>query len=64
MMDAIQILQQYCPYCGEPIDLFIDGSVPQQSYVEDCQVCCRPMVIALEISDDDQPVATLKRDDE
>ena len=34
-----------CPYCGESIGLLIDLSVPQQNYVEDCQVCCRPIVV-------------------
>ena len=34
-----------CPYCGENIELLIDQSVPQQNYVEDCHVCCRPIVI-------------------
>ncbi len=37
----------YCPYCGEPIDLFIDASAGEQSYVEDCQVCCRPINVAV-----------------
>jgi len=32
-----------CPYCGENIDLLIDQSVPQQTYIEDCRVCCRPI---------------------
>lgn len=32
-----------CPYCGETIEVLVDPSVEQQSYVEDCQVCCRPM---------------------
>ena len=36
-----QIVQ--CPYCGENIDLLVDQSVPQQTYIEDCQVCCRPV---------------------
>ena len=32
-----------CPYCGEAVDLDIDeGGGNQQSYVEDCPVCCRP----------------------
>jgi len=34
-----------CPYCGESIDLLIDVSVESQQYVEDCQVCCRPIVV-------------------
>ena len=34
-----------CPYCGETIDIALDLSVDDQQYVEDCSVCCRPMVI-------------------
>jgi len=33
-----------CPYCGEPISLWIDESGGRsQGYVEDCAVCCRPI---------------------
>ncbi len=32
-----------CPYCGENIDILVDTSVDEQSYIEDCQVCCRPI---------------------
>jgi hypothetical protein len=35
-----------CPYCGEPITLFIDLSVESQRYIEDCSVCCQPMTVA------------------
>ncbi len=38
-----------CPYCGETIDLLIDQSVPQQNYIEDCQVCCRPINLDVEV---------------
>jgi len=34
-----------CPYCGEAISVLVDDSLPEQSYVEDCQVCCRPIVL-------------------
>lgn len=44
-MDMQQVISQYCPYCGEPIELLIDCSVTQQKYIEDCQVCCRPIEI-------------------
>ena len=33
------------PYGGEAMEILLDASVPEQEYVEDCQVCCRPMVI-------------------
>jgi hypothetical protein len=34
-----------CPYCGETISVLVDDSLPEQTYVEDCQVCCRPIVL-------------------
>jgi hypothetical protein len=37
------VAQVHCPYCGEPSEVLLDpGGGPDQAYVEDCQVCCRP----------------------
>lgn len=38
-----------CPYCGEVIDILIDCSVAQQNYIEDCQVCCRPITFDITV---------------
>lgn len=38
-----------CPYCWQSIDVFIDASISHQTYIEDCSVCCRPLVIHVEI---------------
>lgn len=47
-----------CPYCGESIDILIDESAGDQHYVEDCQVCCRPIEISAVIDlDGDVSVA-------
>ena len=35
-----------CPHCWEPITLTLDLSVPGQSYVEDCPVCCKPLMVS------------------
>jgi hypothetical protein len=35
-----------CPYCGEAITLLLDLSVEEQSYIEDCSVCCQPMNVS------------------
>jgi len=35
-----------CPHCWETINLTLDLSVPGQSYIEDCPVCCRPMWVS------------------
>lgn len=37
-----------CPYCGETINILLDLSVDEQRYIEDCQVCCRPVEIVCE----------------
>lgn len=43
----------YCAYCGEPCTTFIDPSTgTQQSYVEDCQVCCQPNILYVRIDED------------
>ena len=34
-----------CPYCWQNISMVLDLSIPDQSYVEDCEVCCRPIRI-------------------
>jgi len=41
-----------CPYCGESITILVDDSLSEQSYVEDCQVCCRPIVLDVAVDAD------------
>lgn len=45
MMPMLVEKQIGCPYCNETIDILIEPEDIQQSYIEDCQVCCRPIVI-------------------
>jgi hypothetical protein len=40
-----------CPYCGETITLFLDLSVDEQTYIEDCSVCCQPMTVSYSVAD-------------
>jgi hypothetical protein len=49
-MNCLQEVDISCPYCGEVISILVDGSVEAQQYIEDCQVCCRPIVIVLSVS--------------
>ncbi len=39
-----------CPHCWESIELTVDTSVAEQSYIEDCPVCCRPMLVSVRAS--------------
>lgn len=50
----------FCPYCGEPITLLIDCSEAEQRYVEDCEVCCRPIEIEVAIQQDGSLQVILK----
>lgn len=38
-----------CPYCGEPVNLLVDLSAEEQDYIEDCEVCCRPIQIRVRL---------------
>lgn len=40
-----------CPYCWETVDIFVDESAGDQEYVEDCQVCCHPILLRISIED-------------
>lgn len=42
-----------CPYCWENISMLIDTSVSHQSYIEDCEVCCRPIQVNVQSIDND-----------
>lgn len=40
-----------CPYCGESIEVLLDPSVAEQRYIEDCQVCCRPITLHVTVDE-------------
>jgi len=50
-MQAIESSVISCPYCGESFDITVDISAGQQSYIEDCYVCCRPITININTND-------------
>lgn len=59
-----------CPYCGEFISVLLDPSLAEQlgvgdsSYVEDCQVCCRPMVLDPRVEPDGSISVTARAENE
>lgn len=53
-----------CPYCGERIELLLDESVPDQCYLEDCAVCCRPIALSVVFDPDGVPRVVAAREDE
>jgi Cysteine-rich CPXCG len=46
---SVQFHLVQCPYCGESFETQLDTSSGSARYVEDCQVCCRPIEFNLEV---------------
>jgi hypothetical protein len=46
-----------CPYCWEQISVLVDPSVPQQSYIEDCEVCCRPIQFDIHVDEGGEDIS-------
>ena len=63
-MDLLRPVAIDCPYCGEPLDVDVDCSVASQSYVEDCQVCCRPIVMAIDVDEEGEPSVVARHEDD
>jgi transcription elongation factor Elf1 len=40
-----------CPHCFEEISMLVDPSVRRQEYIEDCEVCCNPIEIQVEMEE-------------
>ncbi|MCW8825511.1 MAG: CPXCG motif-containing cysteine-rich protein [Gammaproteobacteria bacterium] len=53
-----------CPYCGETITVLLDCSVDNQQYIEDCQVCCRPITLNVSIDFDGEAAVVVSHENE
>ena len=54
-----------CPSCGEPLAIWLDvAGGTAQHYVEDCQVCCRPMEVSARWDADGEPDVSVRTLDE
>ncbi|MFY8285082.1 CPXCG motif-containing cysteine-rich protein [Pseudoalteromonas sp. SSMSWG5] len=53
-----------CPYCGEQIEILLDPADLNQQYIEDCQVCCKPINFLVFKSIDEELSVTVSSDDE
>jgi hypothetical protein len=49
MINGLIDVDVQCPYCWENFILLVDTSVESQEYVEDCEICCRPIDFSVEI---------------
>jgi len=53
-----------CPYCGERIEIVVDLSVEEQCYIEDCSVCCRPIVLTTTVDAEGEATVVAAHEDD
>lgn len=63
-MYASELKNISCPSCGESIEIVIDTSLDDQQYIEDCQVCCRPITVNVSIIGSDQIIVNVNAEDD
>ena len=49
-----------CPYCWEEVSMLLDTSVTDQTYVEDCEVCCNPIEFNLQFQNNELIIFELR----
>jgi hypothetical protein len=57
-------ISDFCPYCGEPLELLVDAGDLGQEYIEDCEVCCQPMIVEVCAGQDELPAIALRREND
>ncbi|MEP1214546.1 MAG: CPXCG motif-containing cysteine-rich protein [Marinobacter sp.] len=63
-MSALDSVLIQCPYCWETLDISVDPSVADQEYVEDCQVCCQPIVVHVVVDENLTPTVDVRAENE
>ena len=53
-----------CPYCGENIEVVIEVLDESQEYIEDCQVCCRPIIFDIGVNVDGSTSISVRSENE
>ncbi len=64
MINQVQGISVQCPYCWERFELLVDLSIESQDYIEDCEVCCRPIDFSIEVDGDHRATVQARHQDE
>jgi hypothetical protein len=47
-LQPVEFVAVLCPWCGERLETRVDLSSSDATYIEDCEVCCRPIEFSIE----------------
>jgi hypothetical protein len=50
-VEAESFVRVQCPWCGERLDVRADVTAGEREYIDDCEVCCRPMELSVELEE-------------
>lgn len=59
---SLQTFEVQCPYCGESIETDVELLDADQSFIEDCTVCCRPIQYRVMPGDNGAEIAVDRSD--
>jgi hypothetical protein len=49
--EPTRFVEVQCPYCAEVYETQVDLTAGSFTYVEDCQICCQPIELYVEVND-------------
>ena len=63
-MNYVEEVEISCPYCGEFFSIIVECLLTNQSYIEDCYVCCRPIEIVTKLVEKGGVLVEARRENE
>jgi len=56
----LQWVDLECPHCGDSFDVCVDPAEGDHSVTQNCQVCCKPVTLAVEVDGEDVSVSAFQ----
>lgn len=63
-MNPLEAIDFPCPYCGAENTTLVDNSLGACEYLEDCRLCCQPILIRLELDEEGFPLVEARREND
>lgn len=63
-MSGLETVTVQCPHCWESIEVVVDCSLAHQRYIEDCFVCCRPILFDVAVDETGFPTVAAFSEEE
>ncbi len=61
--DGVEPCDCECPWCWEKVTFYVDLTAARQEYTEDCEVCCKPVIVTVEVDEEEDVHVAARRED-